>query len=283
MKTYPAMTLETPPAVATQAFTDAGAAVGRLEEIYQRNTEFLRDRFESYAQGGAIAGRVRACYPLVRITTSTYARLDSRLAYGFVAGPGVHETSVTRPDLFRNYLTEQIRLLIENHGVPVEIGESSEPIPIHFAYRRDINIEASLGTNDDTVVMRLLRDAFDTPDLAAMDDAIADGTFELPSGAPEPLALFRAARVDYSLRRLYHYTGTDPDHFQNFVIFTNYQFYVDAFAQLCRRRLADGEIGPEAFVEPGNVITRNARAGGGTIGTAPARTPQMPAPHLVEP
>ena len=41
-----------------------------------------------------------------------------------------------------------------------------------------------------------------------------------------------AARVDYSLHRLYHYTGTDPEHFQNFVIFTNYQFYVDIFARL---------------------------------------------------
>src|ERR1043166_2819349 len=283
MKTYPAMTLETPPAIATQAFTDAGAAVGRLEEIYERNTQFLRDRFEAYAQGASLTGRVRACYPFVRIMTSTYARLDSRLSYGFVARPGVHETSVTRPDLFRNYFTEQIRLLIENHGVPVEIGESSEPIPIHFAYRRDINIEASLSTNDDTVVMRLLRDAFDTPDLAAMDDAIADGTFELPAGSPEPLALFRAARVDYSLRRLYHYTGTDPEHFQNFVIFTNYQFYVDAFAQLCRDRLASGDAGADTFVGPGNVMTRNARLGGGTEGTAPARMPQMPALHLVGP
>ncbi|MFX6980552.1 hypothetical protein ABTH98_20225, partial [Acinetobacter baumannii] len=85
----------------------------------------------------------------------------------------------------------------------------------------DISIEAPLVTNDESVVTRLLRDVFDTPDLSAMDDAIADGTFELPPGAPEPLALFRAARVDYSLRRLYHYTGTDPEHFQNFVIFTN--------------------------------------------------------------
>jgi AMP nucleosidase len=277
------MTLEIPPAVATEAFTDAKAAVDRLEEIYERNTKFLRDRFEAYANGGALTARVRACYPFVRVTTSTYARLDSRLSYGFVAGPGVHETSVTRPDLFRNYLTEQIRLLIENHRVPIEIGESSEPIPIHFAYRRDINIEAPLVTNDDAVVTRLLRDVFDTPDLAAMDDAIADGTLELPPGAPEPLALFRAVRVDYSLRRLYHYTGTDPEHFQNFVIFTNYQFYVDAFAQLCRDRLASGDAGAEAFVGPGNVVTRNARLGGGTEGTAPARMPQMPALHLVEP
>ncbi len=67
------------------------------------------------------------------------------------------------------------------------------------------------------------------------------------------------------------------------MIFTNYQFYVDAFIQLCRERLSSGQIGPDAFVSPGNVITRNARLGGGTTGTAPERVPQMPAYHLVEP
>ena len=277
------MLVETPPPFATEAFVDAGAAVARLEEIYERNTQFLRDRFEAYVNGGAFTTRVRACYPFVRMTTSTHARLDSRLAYGFVAGPGVHETSVTRPDIFRTYLTEQIELLVNNHGVPVEIGESNEPIPIHFAYRRDINIEAALTIADSSAFTRTLRDVFDTPDLAAIDDAIADGTFELPPGAPEPLSLFRAARVDYSLRRLYHYTGTDPEHFQNFVIFTNYQLYVDAFVQLCQQRLASGEIGPDAFVAPGNAITRNARLGGGTTGITPERAPQMPAFHLVEP
>jgi AMP nucleosidase len=277
------MTIQTPQAIATEAFTDADAAVGRLEEIYERNTQFLRDRFDAYANSEVVGTRVRATYPFVRMTTATHARVDSRLAYGFVARPGVHETSVTRPDLFRVYLTEQIRLLIENHGLPVEVGESTEPIPIHFAYRRDINIENSRSNDDNALVMRLLRDVFDTPNLAAMDDAIADGMLERPPGAPEPLALFGAARVDYSLRRLYHYTGTDPEHFQNFVIFTNYQFYVDAFGQLCQRRLASGEIGPDAFVGPGNVMTRNQRLGGGTTGTAPARMPQMPAYHLVEP
>src|SRR5262245_49901314 len=230
-----------PKRMATTSFMDAAAACERLEQIYARNTAFLRERFEAYAEGKPPKLRVRATYPFVRMTTATHARLDSRLSYGFVAGPGVHETSVTRPDLFRSYLTEQMRLLIENHGVPVEIGESSEPIPVHFAYRRDINIEAAL-TND-AVGMRSLRDVFDTPNLATMNDSIADGTIELPPGAPEPLSLFRAARVDYSLRRLYHYTGTDPEHFQNFVIFTNYQFYVDVFAQLCRHRRSCCDLG----------------------------------------
>ncbi len=162
-----------PPPIATEAITDAAAAVARLDEIYERNTGFLRDRFTAFANGEAFTTRVRATYPFVRVTTSSHTRLDSRLAYGFVAGPGVHETTVTRPDLFRAYLTEQIGLLIENHGVAVEVGQSSDPIPVHFAYRRDINIDWMHSGSEQPVVDRPLRDVFDTPDLAAMDDAIA--------------------------------------------------------------------------------------------------------------
>ena len=127
------------PPIPTQAFTDAPSAVERLEQIYARNTAFLRERFEAYGRGDPLGGRIRACYPFVRISTQTHARVDSRLSYGFVAGPGVYQTTVTRPDLFRAYLTEQIGLLIKNHRVPIEVGESDEPIPIHFAYRRDIS------------------------------------------------------------------------------------------------------------------------------------------------
>src|SRR5690606_15011865 len=146
-----------------------------------------------------------------------------------------------------------------------------------FAYRRDVNIAVDSAS---TPVRRLLRDVFDTPDLGAMDDAIVNGTLRRAPGQPAPLALFRAARVDYSLQRLHHYTGTDPEHFQNFVIFTNYQFYVDAFASICRERVAakDGEW--QSFVEPGNVITLAGREQP-SAGAPPDRMPHMPAFHLV--
>lgn len=270
-----------PPPIATASFVDAVAAVARLEEIYQRNTAFLRTQFERYIAGEPLATRFRATYPFVRITTASHARVDSRLAYGFVSGPGVHETTVTRPDLFRRYFIEQLRLLIANHGIPVEIGESEEPIPIHFSYPRDIGVAASFASG---APERLLRDTFDTPDLATMDDTIVNGTRELPPDGPLPLALFRAARVDYSLHRLAHYTGTGPEHFQNFVIFTNYQFYIDAFARICRARLAAGDGHGAAFVEPGDVLTwHDGLRGVGTTGTPPERPPQMPAFHMVEP
>jgi AMP nucleosidase len=78
-------------------------------------------------------------------------------------------------------------------------------------------------------------------------------------------------------------TGTDPDHFQNFVILTNYQFYADAFALMGRERMQSGHANGDAFVEPGNVVTCNARLGDREpVGMPPERMPQMPAWHLVE-
>ncbi len=275
------ITLLCPPHLPAEQFTDAKAAVARLQHIYRRNTTFLRERFEAFAAGAPLDTRVRATYPFVRVTTDTHARVDSRLSYGFVSGPGTHETSVTRPDLFCDYFTEQIELLMSNHRVPVEIGESHEPIPIHFAYTSDIGIAASLVSGGLQAAGRPLRDRFDVPDLATMDDSIVDGTLRLPPGAPAPLAMFRAARVDYSLHRLVHYTGTDPEHFQNFVIFTNYQFYVDAFVRMCRERVSAGDPLYDAFIEPGNIVTR--RGAPAAIPMAPARMPQMPAYHLVAP
>jgi AMP nucleosidase len=276
-------TFQSPPPIEAEAFRHADRAVARLEEIYERNTAFLRERLQKYLGGSQLATPVRATYPFVRIVTGTHARIDSRLSYGFVSGPGVHETTITRPDLFRDYLIEQIGLLMENHAEPVEIGESGEPIPIHFAFRRDINIETEALRRDRPAAEQPLRDLFDTPDLAAMDDSIANETHVLARGQAAPLAMFKATRIDYSLHRLTHYTGTAPEHFQNFIIFTNYQFYVDEFARIGRQRMADGDPAATAFVAPGNTVTPNAFSTDDPSGQPPARLPQMPAYHLVEP
>ena len=136
-------------------------------------------------------------------------------------------------------------------GCSVEVGPSSEPIPLHFAFPDGIHVEGEIADRID----RPLRDMFDVPDLAVTDDAIVNGTYLPPPGRPLPLAPFTASRVDYSLHRLPHYTATQPEHFQNFMIFTNYQFYIDEFCAKARRMIADGEGGYESFVEPGNVIT----------------------------
>jgi AMP nucleosidase len=276
------------PKVVSRHFDDAGEAYDHVLKLYNGQVEHLRQSLQRFVAGDVFEGPVRAKYPFVRIHTDTVARADSRLAYGFVAGPGTYETTLTRPDLFADYYREQFSLLLRNHGVSLEIGLSRDPIPVHFSLADNDHVEGNL-TPDRRL---LLRDLFDLPDLAAMDDGIANGTYEVRGGAPRPLALFTAPRVDYSLHRLRHYTGTSPEHFQNFVLFTNYQFYIDQFVQMGREIMArvpdpknprddDDYI---AFVEPGNVITR--RVGltvepGDTQGTPPPRLPQMPGYHLV--
>ena len=130
----------------------------------------------------------------------------------------------------------------------------------------------------------MLGEVFDLPDLMAMDDRIANGTHLPRAGEPLPLALFTAPRVDYSLQRLRHYTGTSPEHFQNFVLFTNYQFYIDEFIALGEAEMRKADSPYSAFVQPGNVVTRRAglpAQAGDDRGQAPARLPQMPAYHLM--
>src|ERR1700750_2540820 len=127
-------------------------------------------------------------------------------------------------------------------------------MPLHFSCAEHDHVEGTLSA-----LQRMqLRDMFDLPNLAAMDDGIANGTHETPPGNAAPLALFTAPRVDYSLHRLRHYTGTAPEHFQNFVLFTNYQFYIDEFIALGHREMADPDSVYAAFVEPGNVVTTRA-------------------------
>ncbi len=291
------MTLSSPAASNTREFAEPIEALSHARALYEGSVGHLRRSLAALVEGKLAPGRVRACYPYLRVQTTTLSRPDSRRAFGFVAGPGVYETTLTRPDLFGRYYSEQLRLLVRNHAVRLEVGLSDQPIPIHFALGEQTVLDASF---DEARAIEL-RERFDLPDLAAMDDTIANGAQGAFHGGPatvQPLALFTAPRVDYSLHRLKHYTGTSPGHFQNFVLFTNYQFYIDEFIRLGRQLVganaapsnaadAAGDAGYTAFVEPGNVVhwapghEGSFPSGAPTEpGVAPERLPQMPAYHL---
>ncbi|MFV0492950.1 MAG: AMP nucleosidase [Pseudorhodobacter sp.] len=261
-----------PPVTGPQTFTDAAAAVDRLETLYTEATGFLSDHFSASVRGQRPPGRVRAFYPEIRLVTTSFSQTDSRLSFGHAARPGIYSTTVTRPDLFRQYLTQQIGLLIQNHGVEVQISASNTPIPVHFAVVGDTEVAIPQeGTLDFS-----LRDVFDVPDLAITNDDIVNGTRTTFEDGSFPLAPFTAQRVDYSLARLAHYTATDPAHFQNHVLFTNYQFYVDEFEAYARAALGDPKSGYVAFVAPGNHIMTASDA----PAYQPAKMPQMPTYHL---
>lgn len=262
--------------------TNAVEAVNALIELYNDETSRLREAFYAHMQligskdSGHTRGKVRGFYPFVRLATQTYADVDSRLAYGHVTRPGHHETTITQPELYHTYLLDQISMLIASHGVPVEVGLSDTPIPIHFAFPDGMVLEGGGTVEDD----RPLRDFFDVPDLGITDDAIVNGVSPSLSNEPYPLALFTAPRIDYSLYRLKHYTATSPDAFQNFVLYTNYQFYIDEFIEFSKKELLDPNSDYTHFVEPGGKTTFNVNQNREPEGIIAGRVPQMPAYHL---
>jgi AMP nucleosidase len=267
--------IRTPEAPQAEAFMEAEPAVARLIALYAISARFLREAFAASVRDGRPAGRVRAYYPEVRITTRTHAHIDSRLSFGHVPAPGTYAATITRPAMFENYLRQQIGLLLENHGVAVTVGMSDTPMPLHFAVASDSEVTVPQEGAADFP----LRDVFDVPDLSTTNDDIVNGTYEPDADGTMALAPFTAQRVDYSLARLAHYTATDPEHFQNHVLFTNYQFYVSEFEAYARRMLADPDSGYTSFVSTGNAeIT-------GPLGDLPvsSKMPQMPAFHLKRP
>ncbi len=264
--------VQTPDAAAPRDFTDAAAAVAHLRALYDQATGFLLGHFTAILEGTSPVARYRAFYPEVRLIVPTHGKIDSRLSFGHVVAPGVYAATVTRPDLFQQYLTEQLGLLIKNHGVPVTIGLSQTPMPVHFA----VAAQSDLAVPQEGVLDFSLRDVFDVPDLNTMNDDIVNGVAGAMPDGSQHLAAFTAQRVDYSLARLAHYTATAPEHFQNFVLFTNYQFYVDEFEAFARRVLSDPDSGYTAFVAPGN---QQITDGHDTI-VPLSKLPQMPTYHL---
>ena len=270
MKSDAHLPVISPEVPVAEQFKDAKSAVARLQELYDIAVQFLTKTFAENVTGARPDTRFRAFYPEIRITTSTYAQTDSRLSFGHVAGPGTYSTTVTRPDLFEGYLEQQIGLLIENHAEPIVIGVSSTPMPVHFAVSGEVEVP------QEGALQFTLRDVFDVPDLATTNDDIVNGVDVLNEDGSSPLAPFTAQRIDYSLARLQHYTATKAEHFQNHVLFTNYQFYVEEFESYARKMLANPDSGYTSFVSTGNQVITDADA----PLDVPAKMPQMPTYHL---
>lgn len=246
----------------SKQFTDASKACAAISAIYEAQVEFLREQFDSFSKGKIPKDKVRGFYPRLRINVSEedYKKLpsDKKHSYGFVAKAGVYEATLTRPDIYADYYLEQVTHLLNNHECAVEVGVSDMIIPIHFALGEDFHLEEGLLGDH----LAQMSNIFDQPDLENMDDEIANATHIVRNGDPSPLSLFTAPRVDLSLMRLKHYSGTNSVHFQNFVIFTNYQFYIDEFIKIGATSI--GTDGYTEFIAP----------------NPDERMPQMPAYHL---
>src|SRR5271167_4796555 len=129
----------------------AAAIVERLAADYDRAVASLRAALKAFlASGAAPDPGLRAAgafaYPELRLTNRGTGP-PPRLARAFArfSQPGVYATTITRPDLFADYLTEQLTLLMTDFEVEAEVRRSNQEIP--FPYVLD---PADMGLADIT-------------------------------------------------------------------------------------------------------------------------------------
>ena len=167
---------------------------------------------------------------------------------------------------------EQLQAVARDHLIEIEVGQSTAEIP--FPYAID-------GLDMQDVPPAALAAILPTTELALVGDRISDGSWRGNDGY-KPLAHFDALRTDFSLARLNHYTGTPPEHFQRYVLFTNYHRYVDAFASWAREQLAsDSRF--TAFSAAGGAYFERGATPEGEVADDAWRRHQMPAYHLIAP
>jgi AMP nucleosidase len=255
-------------------------ALDKLEELYDASVNALRDAIAQYVENGTLPEiQKRAAglfvYPELRVSwDGTIKHPNKTRAYARFTHSGSYTTTVTRPALFRHYLAEQLTLLYEDYGAQIEVGLSLHEIPYPYV------IDGSSLSLDRSMSAGLPRH-FPTTELAQIGDETADGLFHPTEYYP--LSHFDARRVDFSLARLRHYTGTLVEHFQPFVLFTNYTRYVDEFVRWGCQQILDPESPYVALSCAGGVwLTADSQAPEEAISDLAWKKHQMPAWHLID-
>ncbi len=258
---------------------DIPSILAQLQQHYDQSVHTLRDDVIAFGRAGTIPPQRKRedgsySYPQITLRYAGIgAPIDRSRAFGRLEMPGTYATTITRPDLFAGYLTEQLHLIASEYEIEVSVSRSRQEIP--FPYVLDGEAGAAMvGISAQDIAKH-----FPSTDLALIGDELADG-IELDDARDMPLSLFDGLRTDYSLARLKHYTGSEVSDFQDFILFTNYHRYVDEFVNWGAQ-----QIGTDGYVAltgaAGLDIREPAANAQDQLNDTAWRRHQMPAYHLI--
>ena len=256
-------------------------AVDLLERLYNRAVTALIESVRRFAETGVPPTpdeRALFRYPELRVTylPGGPAPKLSR-AFGQLMWPGEYGVTITQPAYFRKYILEQLELLAADYGVEFAVRVSASEIPYSFV------LDAAGASSFENVPAEELARHFPSPRLTQVGDAVVDGLRIERLDGMRPLALFDAPRTDYSLKRLQHYTGAPWADVQPWILFTNYQRYVEEFVRWAAAAVKNGPKGWSLSCPGGVLIEAGDQDAEAKALDAPWRKYQMPAYHLKTP
>lgn len=258
---------------------DIARILEELQEHYDDAVRTLREDVIAFGRDGTVpppARRADGSYAYPQITlryNGVGTPRDRARAFGRLELPGTYATTITRPDLFARYLTEQLELIAGAYDVDIAISRSRQEIPFPYV------LDGEAGAAMVGIAPQDIAAHFPSTDLALIGDELADG-IEIDGTSDIPLSLFDGLRTDYSLARLKHYTGSEVGDFQDYILFTNYHRYVDEFVNWGAQ-----QIGKDGFVAltgaAGLDIREPTAQAQGQLNDTAWRRHQMPAYHLI--
>lgn len=108
---------------------------------------------------------------------------------------------------------------------PVISGKIARPSAYRWYLRRELYRLVASGAEIEIIAAQNREDLNSPRLLQLIDESEFDHT-------RKKVFLFGPERVELSLQRLEHYTGTSAEKFQRYVLLTNYKMHMDAFEQL---------------------------------------------------
>ncbi|WP_390587396.1 AMP nucleosidase [Erythrobacter sp. MTPC3] len=253
--------------------------LNELQQNYSEAVKTLREDVIAFGRDGAVPPQRRRedgsyAYPQLTLHYSGVGEPQDRSrAFGRLEMPGTYTTTVTRPDLFGDYLAEQLELISAEYDIEVEVGRSRQEIPFPYV------LDGEAGAAMVGIAPQDIAQHFPSTDLSLIGDELADG-IEFDENEDMPLSLFDGLRTDYSLARLAHYTGTRVEDFQDFILFTNYHRYVDEFVNWGAQQI--GTSGYTGLTGAGGLqISSSAENAQEQLNDTAWRRHQMPAYHLM--
>ncbi|GGA02539.1 AMP nucleosidase [Blastomonas marina] len=251
-----------------------------LQRLYDEAVATLQADIAAFAKDGTIPPDSRRqesawCYPELRLRyRGGEAAGGFGRSFGRLNEAGIYATTITKPTLFAAYLEEQLSLLSADYDVEISVGRSTQEIPFPYV------LDGAAGAAMASVSPNDLARHFPSTELADIGDELADGYDLQDPEFPKPLSLFDGLRTDFSLARLAHYTGTSTEHFQRFILFTNYHRYVDEFVDWAGAQL--GKNGYQALHGAGGLhLSEPVEHARNRLSDTAWRRHQMPAYHLV--
>ena len=154
---------------------DSNTLIQQLVTEYDASVKRLQNALAHYLKTGVPPtaeerDRRDFCYPELVITYRGKERETvTNLSFGKLEKVGTYRTTFTKPDMFADYVGEQLDLLVEQYELEISVGRSRQEIP--FPYVLDGSADLELGKTSPNELAR----HFPTTELADIGDEIADG------------------------------------------------------------------------------------------------------------